>query len=120
MNWIDIACIVIACTAANHLGLITAIEEVTGKRFPILNCCKCASFWAVLIYGCYHMAAYGTCRMVTVLAISFLSAYSAIWLELVMGIVDYYYNKVYGKIYATSDNAPASDTDEGNSAGTLP
>jgi len=36
-----------------------------------------------------------------------------------MGIVDYYYNKVYGKIYTTSDDAPASDADEGNSAGTV-
>ena len=119
MDWIDIACIVIACTAANHLGLISAIEDVIGKRIPVLNCCKCASFWSVLIYGCCCIATYGTCRIVTVLAISFLCANLAIWLELIMGIVDYYYNKVYGKIYTTSDNAPASDTDEGNSAGTM-
>lgn len=120
MDWIDIASIVFACTAANHLGLVSAIEEVTGRRLPIVNCCKCASFWGVLIYGCYHIASYGTYGIVTVLAISFLCAYLAIWLELLMGIVDYYYNKVYGKIYTTSDDTPASDTDEGDSADTMP
>ncbi len=119
MDWIDIACVVIACTAANQLGLISAMEDVIGKRIPILNCSKCASFWSVLIYGCYHISAYGTCSIVTVLAISFLCAYSAIWLELIMGIVDYYYNKVYGKIYTTSDNAATSDTDASDSAGTV-
>lgn len=120
MDWIDIASIVFACTAANHLGLVSAIEDVIGRRLSIVNCCKCASFWGVLIYGCYDIAAYGTCGIVTVLAISFLCAYSAIWLELVMGIVDYYYNKVYGKIYTTSDDASASDADEDNSSGTMP
>lgn len=120
MYWIDIASIVFACTAANHLGLISAMEEVTGRRLPIVNCCKCASFWGVLIYNCYNIAAHWTGSVITVLAISFLSAYSAIWLELIMGIVDYYYNKVYGKIYTTSDNPPAADADEGNSAGTMP
>lgn len=119
MDWIDIASIVFACTAANHLGLVSAIEEVIGRRLLIVNCCKCASFWGVLIYGCYDIAAYGTSSIVTVLAISFLCAYLAIWLELLMGIVDYNYNKVYGKIYTTSADAPASDADEGDSAGTV-
>ena len=119
MDWIDIVSIVFACTAANHLGLITAVEKMIGRTLLILNCCKCASFWGVLIYGCYNIAAHGSCGIVTGLAISFLSAYSAIWLELVMGIVDYYYNKVYGKIYTTSDDTPASDPNENNSAGTV-
>lgn len=119
MDWIDIVSIVFACTAANHLGLVSTIEEVIGRRLLIVNCCKCASFWGVLFYGCYNIAAHGAGSVITVLAISFLCAYLAIWLELVMGIVDYYYNKVYGKIYTTSDDAPASDPDEGDSAGTM-
>jgi hypothetical protein len=95
MDWIDIASIVFVCTAANHLGLVSAIEDVTGCHgLPIIGCPKCLTFWCVLLYGCYNIVAYGTCGIVTVLAISFLCAYLAIWLELLMGIVDYYYNKV--------------------------
>ena len=119
MDWIDIASIVFVCVTMNHLGLIGKIEEVSGKVIPILNCPKCASFWATLIYGLWGMCrGYGD--FVNILAISFLSSYIAIWLELFEGFIDTLYLKLYGKIYKTSDNAPATNPDKGNSASTLP
>ena len=103
MNLQDIACIVFACTAANHLGLIDAVASLLRRRLPIVSCVKCFSFWAVL---CYCLV--GGLGVVTSLAVSFLSAWSAIWLDLFMGIIDHLYIKVYGKIYPTADPA---DTD---------
>ena len=106
VHWIDIAGIVFACTAANHLGLIQAVEMVIHRRLPIVSCVKCLTFWAVLVYELWRV---GFSDIPTVLAISFLSAWSAIWLDLFMGIIDKLYLKIYGKIYPTA-NTPDADT----------
>ena len=120
MDWIDIASIVFVCVTMNHLGLMGKIEEVSGKVIPILNCPKCASFWATLIYGlCGIFRGYGD--FVNILAISFLSSYIAIWLELFEGLIDTLYLKLYEKITSTdNDNEATTSPDDGNSASTLP
>lgn len=113
MNFGDIASIVFACTAANHLGLIQAIQTVTKRhKLPIVSCAKCFSFWTVLIY-----CLVGRTSVITSLAISFLSAWSAVWLDLFMGIIDKLYIKVYDKIYPTTDSA---DADTLNTSEPLP
>lgn len=117
MNWIDIACIVFVSVTANHLGLISAIEEMVGKRLLIINCPKCLTFWSTMAYGLWETQA---CETITVLAISFLASYSAIWLELLEGFVDTLYMKCYEKIYSNpEDDEVAADADAGHSAGTL-
>lgn len=116
MSIVDIACIIVVCVAANHLGLIAAIEQTIGREIPIVNCPKCFTFWTTLIYGIDAHA-----DLLPMLAISFLCAWLAIWLELGMGIIDYLYNKVYEKIFvSTADNTTASDPDKGYSADTVP
>lgn len=123
MIWSDIACIVFACVTANHLGLISAIEDVTGWKIPVVGCVKCLTFWAVLGYGCYGIATNGTelvTSAVTVLAVSFLASYIAIWLELLEGFVDKLYTKCYDKIYSTEDDTAAADANDGNSCGSMP
>ena len=105
MNFLDIVGIVFACTAANHLGLIKAVETVIHCRLLIVNCIKCLTFWAVLVYELWRV---GFSDIPAVLAISFLCAWSAIWLDLFMGIIDKLYLKIYGKIYPTAN---AADTD---------
>lgn len=120
ISWIDIACIVFVCVTANHLGLVSAIESVLKVRLPIVNCVKCLTFWATVAYGliCAGSAACG--EMVTVLAISFLASYMAIWLELFEGYVDSLYVRMYEKIYGTdSDDATASDPNNGHPAGSV-
>ena len=117
--WLDIASIVFVCVTMNHLGLIGKMEEVTGKELVILNCPKCSSFWLSILYGLWGMnSLYG--ELPTLLAISFLASYSAIWLELLEGYLDTLYLKLYEKIIATNHNdTPATDSSNGNSAGPM-
>ena len=112
MNVLDIAGIVFACTAANHLGLIGSIQLVLKwNKLPIVSCVKCFSFWAVLAYcvGCCDDIATAIEEAPRMLAISFLSAWAAIWLDLGMGFIDYLYMKAYGKIYTTADGTDANE-----------
>ena len=111
MNWLDVLMIVFSATAANHLGLVAAAESVVRHRLPVLNCPKCAAFWLVLIYGCSvccDSIAALTPAIPEILAVAFLSAWSAIWLDLLMGIIDQLYTKLYGTFYPTTDT---TDTD---------
>lgn len=113
--WIDIACIVITCVTANHLGLVKAIEEAAQRELRIVNCPKCFSFWSVLAYSIITSR-----NAITSLAISFLASYSALWLELFEGFIDTLYTKVYETIYPnTADNEASADTGNGHSASSL-
>ena len=110
MNWLDVLMIVFSTTAANHLGLVAAAESVIRHRLPILNCPKCAAFWSVIVYGVAvaNSSLFTLHSSLQILAAAFLSAWSAIWLDLLMGIIDQLYIKLYDKIYPTTDTA---DTD---------
>ena len=112
MNWLDVLMIVFSATAANHLGLVAAAESVVRHRLPVVNCPKCAVFWAVLAYGITTVPCGFPQRFITTLpsvfSAAFLSAWSAVWLDLLMGIIDKLYIKVYDKIYPTADTP---DTD---------
>ena len=116
--WIDIAGIIFVCVTANHLGLIGTIEEIIGKRIPIINCPKCSSFWFSVIYGVGQMG-FSFSHLIPLLAISFLASYSAIWVELLEGFIDILNDKLYEKIYPTTDNGDTSsaDPDDGDSEG---
>jgi len=131
MNWLDVLMIVFSATAANHLGLVAAAESVVRHRLPILNCPKCAAFWLTLIYGLgceinftttHHfvntndMVAYHFEHILELLAVAFLSAWSAVWLDLLMGIIDQLYIKLYDTIYPTADT---TDTDAPGADNTL-
>ena len=100
MNWIDIACLTFAAVCANHLGLIKAIEGVIKHRLPIVSCDKCLTFWLVLVF-----CICGGCEAVRSVSVSFLSAYVATWLRLLMAFIDKLYNSIYDKIYPTTDTA---------------
>lgn len=108
----DIAMLAFSCVAANHLGLVAAIEKVLGEEIPIVNCPKCFTFWAVLL-----ATLFSGWNVIAALAVSFLCAWSAIWLDLLMGIIDYLYIKVYDTFYPTTDT---SDTDTLSASDPLP
>ena len=118
MNWLDVLMIVFSATAANHLGLVAAAESVARHRLPVLNCPKCAAFWSVIVYGIAeaNFSLFTFHFSLTVLAAAFLSAWSAIWLDLLMGIIDQLYIKLYDKIYPAT-NTP--DTDALDTADTV-
>ena len=97
--WIDIASIIFVCVTANHLGLVSAIEEQLEKELVIFNCPKCFTFWSVLAFQ-FVTNCHGLMKM---LAVSFLASYLAIWLELLEGYIDTLYNKLYDTIYTTKN-----------------
>ena len=111
MAWSDIAWIVVACTSANHLGLIAAVESLLHHRLPVVNCPKCFTFWSTLAYllACFLVGDDALLRggpiaanlpaVPRMLAVSFLAAYSALWLELIMYFIDTIYNSIYDTIY---------------------
>ena len=132
MNWLDVLMIVFSAVAANHLGLVAAAESVVHHRLPVLNCPKCAAFWLVLAYGlgyeiCFtttrhfvdvnDMVAYHFEYILKLIAVAFLSAWSAVWLDLLMGIIDQLYIKVYDTIYPATDT---TDPDTKGAGGAVP
>lgn len=107
MDWRDIACIVFACTAVNHLGLIDAIQTVTKcNRLPIISCPKCLTCWSVMAYGCLCCDTIATAieEVPRLFAISLLCSYIAIWLELFMYAIDTLYHIIYGIIENNQEN----------------
>ena len=105
MDCLTVSLILFSSVAANHLGLVAAVEGVIRHRLPILNCPKCLTFWATLTYGCFvccdSIAALPSVLpavLPRLLAQSFLAAYLAIWLELLMFTIDTLYNRLYDKI----------------------
>ncbi len=116
MEWTDIACIVFTCVTMNHLGLIEAIERAVGFPLWIVNCPKCSTFWFVLAYGFLRV---GLTDVPSVLAVSFLAGYSAIWVEMLEGIVDTIYLKLYERIFNEKDDESAAEPSRGCSAGSV-
>lgn len=112
MNIVDIAAVLFACVAANHIGPIPDIENMIRRRIPVVGCVKCLSFWAVL--GCCLI---NRLPVIESVAISFLCAWLAIWLELFMAYIDSLYIKFYDKIYST---AHTTDADTQHSDNPMP
>ena len=106
MDWLNDLMITFSAVAANHLGLVSAIERTVQHRLPIINCPKCMTFWTVLAYGIVtdfnHFE-----HILELIAVALLAAWAAIWLELAMGFIDQLYLKSYEQIYPTADTADA-------------
>ena len=106
MVWSDVAMILFSCVAANHLGLVSAIEKVTDKELHIVNCPRCFSFWCVLLYMMI------TAHMIILsFATSFLCAALAPWVELLMGFTDNKFNELYDKIYPATEDEGSTGSD---------
>lgn len=101
----DVAMLVFTAVMINHLGLIEAAEKVIKHEIPIVNCCKCLSFWLVLAYMLFNGYS-----VINSIATSFLCAWLATWIELLMGVIDYYYTKIYENFY--SETTDTEDTKE--------
>jgi uncharacterized membrane protein YkvI len=101
----DVAMLVFTAVMINHLGLIEAVEKVIKHEIPIVNCCKCLSFWLVLAYMLIN--GYSVINSV---ATSFLCALAATWFELLLGVIDHYYMKIYENFYTKTTDT--EDTKE--------
>lgn len=110
MMWLKIAMIVFICTSMNHLGLIDAIEKAVGFKIPIVDCCKCSTFWFTTAYLLCEFKGIG---IIAIIAIAFLACIVAVWLELAMGYIDTLYNKAYERIFNTP-TVSETDGDKGD------
>ncbi len=112
MDWIGIASVVFICVTANHLGLVSAVEGVIQRKLWIVDCVKCFSFWATLVY-----LIVSTMDIIASLAVSFLASYISLWIELLEAYIDTLFLKLYDKITSKSTVDPDSfDTEQGDSA----
>ena len=96
MAWIEVAAIMTSCVMAIHMGLVDAILRVYGmedKDVPIIRCPKCLTFWAVLLF----LVLSGHSVIIS-LATSFLASYVGIWFDLLLGIMDEWYEDIYNRI----------------------
>lgn len=109
---IEATIVMFCCTMANHLGLVDAIEGVTGRHIPIVNCSKCFTFWTTLAYLMLNIP------ITHAFAAAFALSWCAVWLELVLGAMDKVYERIYCKLYGcgdekSSDPEDARDTEKG-------
>ena len=93
---VDVAAVTLAAVLANHMGLIEAIERVVRHKLPIINGSRCLTFWSVLCLLCCNNVA---AKPTIIVATSFAAAYAATWLELLFGIIDKQYERIYKKTY---------------------
>lgn len=107
MDWLNDLMITFSAVAANHLGLVAAIERTVKHRLPIVNCPKCMAFWTVLAYGIATVPVASASGVIGSIAVALLAAWAAIWLELAMGFIDQLYLKAYEQIYPTADSTDA-------------
>ena len=101
----DVVMLVFAAVMINHLGLIEAVENIIKHKIPVINCCKCLSFWLVLVYMLFNEY-----NVINSVATSFLCAWIATWFELLLGLLDTYYIRIYENI--CTKTAAAEDTKE--------
>lgn len=116
LDFVTALCLMFIVVSANHLGLISKIEEKIGLRLPVINCVKCGTYWLVLIY-----LIVSTRDVIGAVALSFFFAYLAIWTELAMCVVDYLYMRIYEKVVSgTASDTSAPGSDNGDAPGSVP
>lgn len=114
----EVAMIMFSCVMAIHMGLVDAVLEVLrlqNRHIPVIQCPKCLTFHAVL----WFLILTGE-NVILSLATAFLTSYLAIWFDLLLGIMDYYYERIYKR---TSEESRLYDQDNRQSTGegdTLP
>ena len=110
--------IMFSCVMAIHMGLVDAVLEVLrlqNRNIPVIQCPKCLTFHAVL----WFLVLTGE-NVILSIATAFLTSYLAIWFDLLLGIMDYYYERIYKR---TSEESRLYDQDNRQSTGegdTLP
>lgn len=83
--------IFVSCCLFIHLGLGKAICKTLKIRFVLFTCVKCLTFWSILIYTLLFTAL----RWEACIAISFISAYLALWVELALNKLADVYEEYY-------------------------
>ena len=99
--------IMLICVLANHLGLIEGVEGVIRTKLPIINCPKCSTFW----FASTYMVITSDSIICAIVYALFL-AYASIWMEMLFGLIDKQYDKLFAQIFGeSSDGSSSSHTD---------
>lgn len=85
-----IVCTFASCCLFIHLGLGEAIEHTLRIRFVLFRCVKCLTFWTVTGYSLLIV----TLPVEVSLCAGFISAYAALWADLLLGILANKYEKL--------------------------
>lgn len=109
MAWFDIVALMLSSVMFIHMGLVDAILRVYGlkdKNVPIITCPKCLTFQSVL----WFLILTGH-NIIHSVAISFLASYCAIWLDLLLGLMDMWYENIYNRISEDSSREVHNEND---------
>lgn len=87
---LNIAYILVSCCLFIHLGLGQAISKIIRIDFVLFRCPKCLAFWSILGYLLLSNE-----PIISSIAIAFICAYLALWIDLVLAIISEYYEKTY-------------------------
>lgn len=98
--------IALSCVLFVSMGLAQAIQEYVPFRLRILTCPKCLTFWSVLAYNL--ITGQGVIRSI---AVSFITAYIALWAALALDLLNLLYNWIYEKITTNQSSAEAQGSD---------
>ena len=117
----DIALIMVSVVLFIHMGLADAICRVTKVRFWLLQCPKCLTFWCELLY----LLIVARMPVLQSIAISFIMAYLALWIELCFGYVSRLYEILSDELYSTNtttkdDEQSPPDGQQTNAEGSVP
>lgn len=91
------------CVMAIHMGLIDAILRAYGiedRQIPVIRCPKCLSFHSVL----WFLVLTGH-NIIASLATAFLASYTAVWLDLYLGLMDMWYEDISKRITEDSGDS---------------
>lgn len=88
--------ILISCVLFIQMGLSAAFQKVLKIKIDFLSCPKCFTFWVTLIT--LLIKDYGIMESI---AVSFISAYLALWLSLLYDYLANLYNKLYEHVSET-------------------
>jgi len=96
MTWMFVVMITFSCVMFIHMELVDALLKVYGvedRNVPIITCPKCLSFqcvfWFLLLTG--H-------NVIVCIATAFFASYCAIWFDLLLGLMDSWYEHIYKRI----------------------
>ena len=115
MTWIEVAAITTSCVMSIHMGLVDAVLKFYGmedKDIPIIRCPKCLTFWSVLLFLVLTRH-----NVILSLATSFLASYIGIWLDLILGIMDEWYEDIYNRISKGEESTDVHHEDNRQSEG---
>ena len=100
--------ILLGCVLFIHLGLGDAISKVIKRCLSLFNCVKCFTFWTMLAYT----ALFFEWSFIKCVAVAFVSAYAALWIDLFFAKLSTKYEKWYKGVVAEEGKHCSSNTNE--------